>query len=145
MLEIEIENRHGWAQKLPIWPIDNKWPRAFYKKSLTGYHFYAQGFMFIVAHNPCDVPVLLRHYPNLGGQLVAFNIDRSFGRAIDGLIEVDLTQVDRKPLQRNMGVAGALNFLAYHGSEYSKDGVGVADSELGQSTCSRSLMADESL
>jgi putative hemolysin len=63
-----------------------------------------------------DVPVLLRHYLNLGGQLLAFSIDRSFGRVMDGLIVVDLMQTDRKTLQRYMGVDGAAAFLAYHGS-----------------------------
>jgi hypothetical protein len=63
-----------------------------------------------------DVPVLLRHYLNLGGQLLAFSIDRSFGRVMDGLIVVDLMQTDRKTLQRYMGVGGAAAFLAYHGS-----------------------------
>ncbi|HWR93545.1 MAG TPA: hypothetical protein VN300_13990, partial [Desulfobacterales bacterium] len=63
-----------------------------------------------------DVPVLLRHYLNLGGQLLAFSIDRSFGRVMDGLIVVDLMQTDRKTLQRYMGVGGAAAFLAHHGS-----------------------------
>jgi putative hemolysin len=62
-----------------------------------------------------DVPVLLRHYLNLGGQLLAFNIDRSFGRVMDGLIVVDLMQTDRKTLQRYMGITGAAAFCAFHG------------------------------
>ena len=62
-----------------------------------------------------DVPVLLRHYLNLGGQLLAFNIDRSFSRVMDGLIVVDLTQTDPKTLQRYMGVEGAAAFQAHHG------------------------------
>jgi len=63
-----------------------------------------------------DVPVLLRHYLNLGGQLLAFNIDRTFGRVMDGLIVVDLTETDVKTLQRYMGADGALAFLSYHGA-----------------------------
>jgi putative hemolysin len=76
-----------------------------------------------------DVPVLLRHYLNLGGQLLAFNIDRSFGRVMDGLIVVDLTQTDRKTLQRYMGTEGAATFLTYHGTGSGDDEVGISNFE----------------
>jgi putative hemolysin len=78
-----------------------------------------------------DVPVLLRHYLNLGGQLLAFNIDRSFSRVMDGLIVVDLTRTDRKTLQRYMGVAGAAAFQAYHGCASGDDSSAAAESEAG--------------
>jgi hypothetical protein len=78
-----------------------------------------------------DVPVLLRHYLNLGGQILAFNIDRNFGRVMDGLIVVDLTQTDRKTLERYMGLEGAAAFLAYHESASGNDGVPLPDSEAG--------------
>jgi hypothetical protein len=52
LLEIQIEGRHGWAQKLPTWRIENRWIRTFYKKPITGYHLYAQGFIFLMAHVP---------------------------------------------------------------------------------------------
>jgi hypothetical protein len=52
LLEIQIEGRHGWAQNLPTWRIENKWVRAVYRKPLTGYHLYAQGFVMIMAHCP---------------------------------------------------------------------------------------------
>jgi hypothetical protein len=52
LLEIQIEGRHGWAQNLPTWRVDNKWTRAFNRKPLTGYHLYAQGFVIIMAHGP---------------------------------------------------------------------------------------------
>jgi hypothetical protein len=52
LLEIQIEGRHGWAENLPTWRIDNKWTRAIYKKPLTGYHLYAQGFILVMAHLP---------------------------------------------------------------------------------------------
>jgi putative hemolysin len=61
-----------------------------------------------------EVPVLLRHYLNLGGQLLAFNIDRSFGDVMDGLILVDLLRTDRKTLQRYMGPEGLAALLGHH-------------------------------
>jgi hypothetical protein len=51
LLEIQIEGRHGWAQKLPTWRMENKWTSAFYKKPITGYHLCAQGFVFFMAHS----------------------------------------------------------------------------------------------
>jgi putative hemolysin len=78
-----------------------------------------------------DVPVLLRHYLNLGGQLLAFNIDRTFGRVMDGLIVVDLTETDVKTLQRYMGAGGAAAFLSYHGAGVQPHGMPVAESEAG--------------
>jgi putative hemolysin len=78
-----------------------------------------------------EVPVLLRHYLNLGGQLLAFNIDRSFGRVMDGLIVVDLMQTDGKTLQRYMGAEGLAAFLAYHGCGPAADTAAAAESEAG--------------
>jgi hypothetical protein len=59
LLEIQIEGRHGWAQNLPTWRIDNKWTRAVYKKPFTGYHLYAQGFIFLMAHSPFGLNLVL--------------------------------------------------------------------------------------
>jgi putative hemolysin len=68
-----------------------------------------------------EVPVLLRHYLNLGGQILAFNIDRNFGGVMDGLIVVDLSRTDRKTLQRYLGAEGAAAFLSYQNSDHCKD------------------------
>jgi putative hemolysin len=78
-----------------------------------------------------DVPVLLRHYLNLGGQLLAFNIDRSFGRVMDGLIVLDLTQTDRRTLERYMGLQGAAAFLAHHESGFRLESEVSPESEAG--------------
>lgn len=60
------------------------------------------------------IPVLLRHYLNLGGKLLAFNIDPDFGDVLDGLILVDLMRTDGKTLGRYMGKEGLAAFRAYH-------------------------------
>src|SRR5580704_2293631 len=46
------------------------------------------------------VPVLLKQYLRLGGELVAFNVDRKFANALDGLIVVDLRKTDARILER---------------------------------------------
>ena len=66
---------------------------------------------------PREVPVLLRHYLNLGGQLLAFNIDHEFGDVMDGLIVVDLLKSDRQLLQRYMGADGVAALIEYHAAE----------------------------
>jgi len=57
------------------------------------------------------IPVLLRHYLNLGGRIAGFNVDRAFGNALDALIVVDLERTDRRALERYLGRDGAEAFL----------------------------------
>lgn len=58
-----------------------------------------------------SIPVLLRQYLKMGGQLVAFNVDPHFGNCLDGLIVVDLRSTEARLLERYMGPAGAARFL----------------------------------
>jgi putative hemolysin len=60
------------------------------------------------------IPILLKQYIKLGGQIVGFNVDPAFGNALDGLIMVDLTKTEPKMLERYLGKDGAQHFLAYH-------------------------------
>jgi putative hemolysin len=57
------------------------------------------------------VPVLLKQYLKLGGELVAFHVDRRFANTVDGLIVVDLRKTDSRVLERYMGKDGAAEFL----------------------------------
>jgi putative hemolysin len=57
------------------------------------------------------VPVLLKQYLKLGGELAAFHVDRRFADALDGLIIVDLRKTDLRVLERYMGKEGAAQFL----------------------------------
>ncbi len=59
------------------------------------------------------VPILIKQYLKMGGQLLAFNVDRDFNNAIDGLIMVDLSKTDPRVLRRYMGEASE-EFLAAH-------------------------------
>jgi hypothetical protein len=67
-----------------------------------------------IEFNNKDVPVLLRHYLNLGGQLLSFGEDKGFSNVMDGLVFVDLLQTDGRTLRRYMGEKGAEIFLRYH-------------------------------
>ena len=60
------------------------------------------------------IPVLLRQYLKLRGELVGFNVDPDFNNALDGLIIVDLMRVDDRTLYKYMGGEGARRFLDHH-------------------------------
>jgi putative hemolysin len=67
------------------------------------------------------MPVLLRQYLRLDATLLGFNVDPAFGEALDALMMVDLTRVQRPVLQRYLGVAGAARFLARHSDPERSD------------------------
>jgi putative hemolysin len=61
-----------------------------------------------------SLPVLLRHYLKLNGEVLAWNVDRDFGDVLDALLLVDLRNTDPRLLRRYMGAEGAAAFLARH-------------------------------
>ena len=65
-------------------------------------------------HDKKPVPVLLKHYLKLNGRMISFNIDPDFGDCLDGLVLVDLTEVDPKFLRNLMGDDGFRSFYEYH-------------------------------
>ena len=60
------------------------------------------------------IPVLLRQYLKLNAKLLGFSLDPSFGHVLDGLVVVDLLDVERSLLTRYLGEDGATAFLAWH-------------------------------
>ena len=60
------------------------------------------------------IPVLLKQYLKLSGELAAFNVDPDFNNALDGLIIVDLARVEERTLNKYMGAAKAEAFLNYN-------------------------------
>jgi putative hemolysin len=60
------------------------------------------------------IPILLRQYLRLGGRIIAFNVDGKFGNVLDGLLVVDLRQIDPSILERYMGKPAMIAFRAYH-------------------------------
>jgi len=68
-----------------------------------------------------NVPILLKHYLNLGGQLLSFNIDKSFSGVMDGLIVIDLLKTNSKTIERYMGVNETHKYLFYHSNNLGRD------------------------
>ena len=60
------------------------------------------------------VPVLLRQYLKLGGQILGFNIDQHFGNSIDCLLWVDMRRTELPLLRKYMGSELAAQFYATH-------------------------------
>ncbi len=60
------------------------------------------------------VPVLLRQYLKLGGQILGFNIDSDFGNSIDCLLWVDMRRTELPLLRKFMGNELAEQFYATH-------------------------------
>lgn len=58
-----------------------------------------------------DIPILLRQYLKLNAKLLGFTVDASFGNVLDGLLLVDLGQVEPAILSRYMGKSEARAFL----------------------------------
>lgn len=55
LMEIQIEGKYGWAEKLPTWKKYNKGmgiSKLFYdpNQPITGYHFYLSLFLFTLIH-----------------------------------------------------------------------------------------------
>ena len=61
------------------------------------------------------IPILLRQYLKLNGQILGFNVDPDFGNVVDALITIDLTSSDRRLLDKYLGKEGKNTFLAFHG------------------------------
>ena len=60
------------------------------------------------------VPVLLRQYLKLGGELLGFNVDKDFSDVLDGLVLVDLRKTDTARLESYMGKEETARFLRWH-------------------------------
>ena len=68
------------------------------------------------------VPVLIKQYTKMGGQMLGFNIDPAFGDCIDGLIRVDLRQTNKKTLAKYLGKNKTETYLDYHQNMIQKTG-----------------------
>ncbi|NQT18480.1 MAG: lysophospholipid acyltransferase family protein [Planctomycetes bacterium] len=73
-----------------------------------------------------DIPILLKQYLKLSGNMLGFNVDTTFGDVLDGLVLVDLTKVDLRMIERYLGKEGAATFLAYHRALQAQGETGVA-------------------
>ncbi len=62
-----------------------------------------------------DIPVLLRQYLRLEGEIAAFNVDPDFNSVVDGLIVIDLHKLSHRMLRRYMGAETADTYARARG------------------------------
>lgn len=60
-----------------------------------------------------EIPILLRQYIKMGGEILSFNVDHEFSSVIDALIMVDVSKTPIKILRRYMGTENAEKYLEY--------------------------------
>ena len=60
------------------------------------------------------VPILIKQYLKMGGQLAAFNVDTDFSDVVDGMIIVDLLKSEPESLARYMGDKEYEEYIAYN-------------------------------
>jgi hypothetical protein len=72
-----------------------------------------------IEHDRRGVPVLLRQYLKLGAKLLGFNVDPDFGNVLDGLMLIDLLDVEPSVLNRYMGRENAAAFRRFHAAAAS--------------------------
>ena len=98
-------------------------PRRPFKARAAGWHDgklqleSIEGVGDLIAEIEQDekgVPILLKQYLKLGGQVLEFNVDDRFNNALDGLIMVDLLATERRTLAKYMGRDGVERFYKYH-------------------------------
>ncbi len=121
-LLVEFLNRHRRAHDLaslvkPRTPF-RPWGRSFDFTSLVSAD--PEEVSTILADLEPDqkgVPVLLRQYLKLGGELLGFNLDRKFSNVVDGLILVDLIQTEPRILERYLGKQEAARYREFHNQD----------------------------
>ena len=60
------------------------------------------------------LPILIRQYLKVGGQLLSFNVDPNFSNVLDVLVMADLRTASGPMLERCLGGAGSAAFHAWH-------------------------------
>ena len=61
------------------------------------------------------IPILIKHYLKMGARLIALNIDRDFGNALDILMMTDLLKANPEQLRKYMTPEGYEQYLRFHG------------------------------
>lgn len=116
-----LEKNHwnkDWAQNvIPRNPFKKKKNKFLKKyKNIISTLNLDQINAFLKEINPDlgGMPILLKQYLRMDGQLVGFNIDHNFSDVVDGLIIVDLLKSNPDNLKRYMGDEEYDGYISYH-------------------------------
>ena len=83
-------------------------------RSLHELEMEKQYYLSEIEKDRKGIPILIKQYLKLGGQILGFNRDPNFSDVLDVLIMVDLTQTDKKVLARYFGPEEAASFIHIH-------------------------------
>jgi len=128
MMEVSLRAnnyRTDWAKYVrarhhPRRPNPSRWDPEIFRREIRD----PEEMSALIAEIEKDrkgVPVLLKQYLKLGGQLLGFNVDPQFSDVLDGLIWVDLLDTDPRIMVRFMGRKDAAAFLRHHGRSLDKE------------------------
>lgn len=95
-------------------PLSEQWNPDLFRRVVRNPEDIAE-LVADIERQQKGIPVLLKQYLKLGGRVLGFNVDPNFSDVLDGLIWVDLLEVDPKILVRFLGEEEAARFLAAHG------------------------------
>lgn len=101
-------------------PRRQRWNPEFFRRTIRDMDDVGE-IIQEIERDRKGVPVLLKQYLKLGGKLLGFNVDPEFSDVLDGLIWVDLAEVDSRILIRFLGHEAAARFLSYHGRQLPAD------------------------
>jgi putative hemolysin len=60
------------------------------------------------------VPILVKQYLRMGGRLLGFHVDPTFGNTLVALLAADIRTAEERVLRRYLGREGARTFLRAH-------------------------------
>jgi putative hemolysin len=102
----------------PRRPRTHHWDARIFERTITDPDDMSE-LIAEIEKDQKGVPILLKQYLKIGGQLLGFNVDPDFSDVLDGLIWVDLLEISPKILARFLGRAEAERFLAHHGRSFN--------------------------
>ncbi|TLD71969.1 lysophospholipid acyltransferase family protein [Phragmitibacter flavus] len=103
----------------PRKPFHKKGSKKLLREFISADLREVDDFSAVIASLEADgkgLPILLKHYLRLNGTLLSFNVDKSFSNCLDGLIHVDLLNVEPRLITKYLGPTAATQYLAHHQS-----------------------------
>ncbi len=104
-------------------PLPGVGPRPYSRREFSTVVSHVEEVNTLVKELEADgkpMPVLLRQYLKLNGQLLGFNVDPEFGNVVDGLMLIDICKVDPRTLGKYMGKENMDGYFKLHGVKADK-------------------------
>jgi len=100
------------AEKPPKNPLKAEWNLPDYASIFNDIE-HMSDCVSEIEEDGKEIPILLRQYIKMGGEILSFNVDPEFSSVIDALIMVDVSKTPEKILRRYMGSEKAAQYLEH--------------------------------